>query len=316
MYSHCSWILCFGSELSWSPISVQLFQSFVTSDESGWDHVTHTHIYIYIYTQSKQVILKRTISFNDCRMSGLFVSLLFIFCLFLVQQPPVSHGLFIHIVSRSHTNDAPHSVELLWTSDQLVAETSTWQHITLKTGRHLSPPAGFEPTISTGERPQTYALDRAATGADCLPSRIYFTLRKIILVVTESEVCLSESLLIKLLPQIPPMAQQPLLGQGLLIIEASRSDSGVTSLEAWSSYRRDLYLTTNNTHNRRTSMAPGGIRTRNPSKRATANPRVRPRSHWDRLVFQIWSFFVSRWADEFLLNLLLRPLQHKVSINC
>ena len=26
------------------------------------------------------------------------------------------------------------------------------------------PPAGFEPTISAGERPQTYALDRAATG--------------------------------------------------------------------------------------------------------------------------------------------------------
>ena len=26
------------------------------------------------------------------------------------------------------------------------------------------PPMGFEPTISAGERPQTYALDRAATG--------------------------------------------------------------------------------------------------------------------------------------------------------
>ena len=26
------------------------------------------------------------------------------------------------------------------------------------------PPVGFEPTISTGERLQTYALDRAATG--------------------------------------------------------------------------------------------------------------------------------------------------------
>ena len=26
------------------------------------------------------------------------------------------------------------------------------------------PPVGFEPTISVGERPQTYALDRAATG--------------------------------------------------------------------------------------------------------------------------------------------------------
>jgi len=28
------------------------------------------------------------------------------------------------------------------------------------------PPAGFEPTISAGERPQTYALDRAGTGTD------------------------------------------------------------------------------------------------------------------------------------------------------
>jgi hypothetical protein len=26
------------------------------------------------------------------------------------------------------------------------------------------PPVGFEPTISEGERPQTYALDRAAIG--------------------------------------------------------------------------------------------------------------------------------------------------------
>ena len=26
------------------------------------------------------------------------------------------------------------------------------------------PPTGFEPTISAGERPQTYALDRTATG--------------------------------------------------------------------------------------------------------------------------------------------------------
>ena len=26
------------------------------------------------------------------------------------------------------------------------------------------PPEGFEPTISAGERPQNYALDRAATG--------------------------------------------------------------------------------------------------------------------------------------------------------
>ena len=37
------------------------------------------------------------------------------------------------------------------------------------------PPVGFEPTISAGERPQTYALDRAATGSGiyvvCLKSK-------------------------------------------------------------------------------------------------------------------------------------------------
>jgi hypothetical protein len=33
-------------------------------------------------------------------------------------------------------NDAPQSVGLLWTSDQLVAETSTWQHTTHTTDRH------------------------------------------------------------------------------------------------------------------------------------------------------------------------------------
>ena len=32
------------------------------------------------------------------------------------------------------------------------------------TRQTFMPPAGFEPTISAGERPQTYTLDRAATG--------------------------------------------------------------------------------------------------------------------------------------------------------
>ena len=39
-----------------------------------------------------------------------------------------------------------------------------WQNTTLTTDRHPCPPTGFEPTISAGEGPQTYALDRAATG--------------------------------------------------------------------------------------------------------------------------------------------------------
>ena len=36
------------------------------------------------------------------------------------------------------------------------------------------PPVGFKPTISAGERPQTYTLDRAATGkGSCSFRRIY-----------------------------------------------------------------------------------------------------------------------------------------------
>jgi hypothetical protein len=50
--------------------------------------------------------------------------------------PPRSRGFVI-----TH-NDAPQSVGLLWTSDRLVAKTSTWQHT------------------------YAYALDRAATGTD------------------------------------------------------------------------------------------------------------------------------------------------------
>ena len=36
------------------------------------------------------------------------------------------------------------------------------------------PPVGFEPTISAGERPQIYALDRAAAGTGC---RLYYVLK-------------------------------------------------------------------------------------------------------------------------------------------
>ena len=37
------------------------------------------------------------------------------------------------------------------------------------------PRVGFEPTISAGERPQTYALDRAATGTG---NKIEYTVEK------------------------------------------------------------------------------------------------------------------------------------------
>jgi len=47
--------------------------------------------------------------------------------------PPHSRGFWI-----TH-NNAPQSVGLLWTSDQLVADISTWQHTTLTTDRHPWP---------------------------------------------------------------------------------------------------------------------------------------------------------------------------------
>jgi hypothetical protein len=44
--------------------------------------------------------------------------------LFMVQQLPVGQGLLIIESSRSHS-DTPHSLRILWTSDQPDAENST-----------------------------------------------------------------------------------------------------------------------------------------------------------------------------------------------
>jgi len=55
-----------------------------------------------------------------------------------------------------------------------------------------------------------------------------------------------------------------------------------TPLDEWSARRRDLYLTTHDTHNRQTSMPPVGFETHDLSRRATADLRLRPRGHWDR----------------------------------
>ena len=62
------------------------------------------------------------------------------------------------IASRSHTKTQ--SEWLLWWS----ARRRDFYLTTLNTHNRQIPPVGFEPTISTGERPQIYALDRAATG--------------------------------------------------------------------------------------------------------------------------------------------------------
>jgi hypothetical protein len=61
-----------------------------------------------------------------------------------------------------------------------------------------------------------------------------------------------------------PTTQQPLVGQGVLTIEIftltlRRATLGRTPLDEWSARRRDLYLTTHNSHNTLTSIPPAGF---------------------------------------------------------
>ena len=82
---------------------------------------------------------------------------------------------------------------------------------------------------------------------------------------------------------------------------------GRTPLDEWSVRRRDLYLTTHNTHNRQTSMSPGGIRTHDLSRRAAVDLRLRPRGHWDRrfipslgqkIILPSNNFYVTDWKKQ------------------
>jgi hypothetical protein len=61
-----------------------------------------------------------------------------------------------------HTQ-TPHSVGLLWTSDQPDAETSNWQHTNTHKRQTSMPPVGFEPAIPESARSNAHALNSAAT---------------------------------------------------------------------------------------------------------------------------------------------------------
>ena len=75
------------------------------------------------------------------------------------------------------------------------------------------------------------------------------------------------------------LARQRPLGQ-CLHDHTRHTTLGRTPLDKWSARRRDLYLTTHNTQ--QTDIhAPDGVRTLNLSKRATADPFLRARGHWD-----------------------------------
>ena len=87
------------------------------------------------------------------------------------------------------------------------------------------------------------------------------------------------------------LVQQPNVSQGRLIVEVPRSHR-MTHHSRWVSsgrvigssqrQQRQQDLTTHNTYNRQTSMPPGGIRIRNPSRRSAVDTCLRPLGHWDR----------------------------------
>jgi hypothetical protein len=82
-----------------------------------------------------------------------------------------------------------------------------------------------------------------------------------------------------------PMIRQPLGGLGRLIFRGftithiRHTTVGRTPLDEWQARRRDLYLTTHNTHKRQTSMPPVGFE---PTILVSERPQTHA-CHWDRL---------------------------------
>ena len=110
---------------------------------------------------------------------------------------------------------------------------------------------------------------------------------------TSTRDCISETRRIGL--YFFSLAPQPLVGQGLRI-EASRSHSDTPRSVGLLSPTQEP-LSDSTQHSQETDIyAPGVIRTRNPSKRTAADPRLRPHGHWDRHMMLLHSSLL-RWIS-------------------
>ena len=87
---------------------------------------------------------------------------------FMAQQRNAGWGRHILEVSASHRIRHTHinSLDLLWTSDQLVAEAAAYRTHNKYKRRTFMPSAGIEPAIPAIKRLLTYALDSTAIGID------------------------------------------------------------------------------------------------------------------------------------------------------
>jgi len=109
------------------------------------------------------------------------------------------------------------------------------------------------------------------------------------------------------------MERQPLVGQDLLIIKASRSHSdtphSVRLLWTGDQPEADTHIWQHTTLTTDRHPCPGGIRTRNRSKREAADPFLRPRGHWDR---QNWIYSVQTLTARNINAKLLDNYGHQV----
>jgi hypothetical protein len=109
------------------------------------------------------------------------------------------------------------------------------------------------------------------------------------------------------------MVQQPPVRHGLLIIETSRSQSDTPQSVGflWTSDQPDADPPTwQHTTLKTNTPSPGGIRARNPSKRPSADPRLRPRGTGIGHYFHLfYCYFSLNLTDSFCLSVIDR-VQH------
>jgi hypothetical protein len=146
---------------------------------------------------------------------------------------------------------------------------------------------GFELTVAVGERPQTNALDRAATGAGWLLYKGKWGYgdrnNKKVSSWTTNTYALSW---VFVLPwRNSTSGPRPPHYQEFIIKLHSRQDSPGRVISA-----TQKPLPDNTQHSQQKDIhATGGIQTRSPCKRATAHPRLRPCGHWYRLTLSLRS---------------------------
>ena len=111
----------------WKEVTI-VFMYFMCIRVEAWGISRQMDIYVTASILIKYINIKAHRNVIDHNSSYSTVSP-------MAQQPLVGQDLIIIEASRSHS-DTPHSVGLLWTSDQPDAQTSTRQNTTLTTDIH------------------------------------------------------------------------------------------------------------------------------------------------------------------------------------